>query len=155
MGGVADKVRRGPASTLRTFLAAAAVFLSAPASAVIPLPPETGRFLALSDIHFDPFADPAIVPGLIAADADRWPALFASSKVKTPVLSGADTNYPLLDSTLEAAAQEAGGEGYDFVLLTGDLLRHDFEDEFAKYGGGDKAALEAFTRKTMAFVNGE
>lgn len=32
--------------------------------------PATGRFLALSDIHFDPFADPAIVPKLIAAPAE-------------------------------------------------------------------------------------
>lgn len=27
-----------------------------------PAPAPSGRFLALSDVHFDPFADPSIVP---------------------------------------------------------------------------------------------
>jgi hypothetical protein len=109
----------------------------------------------LSDVHFDPFADPAIVPRLIAEGADRWPAIFASSRLTAPAAAGSDTNYPLLDSTLKAASAAAGREGYDFVLLTGDLLRHDFEETFAKYGGTDQGALTAFTVKTMAFVNRE
>jgi sphingomyelin phosphodiesterase acid-like 3 len=137
--------------------APALAFLSAAAAAAPPPtpPPATGRFLALSDVHFDPFADPAIVPKLIAAGADRWPAILASSRLTAPAGAGSDTNYPLLDSTLKAASAASGREGYDFILLTGDLLRHDFEDEFAKYGGGDKAALSAFTAKTVEFVNRE
>jgi sphingomyelin phosphodiesterase acid-like 3 len=135
--------------------ASACLLFSCAAAAAPPPPPATGRFLALSDVHFDPFADPAIVPRLIAADADRWPAIFASSRLTAPVGAGSDTNYPLLESTLKAASAAGGREGYDFVLLTGDLLRHDFEDQFAKYGGPGKAALGAFAIKTMAFVNDE
>jgi hypothetical protein len=40
------------------------------------------------------------------------------------------------------------------VLLTGGLLRHDFETSFARFGGGDKAALGAFAAKTLAFQRG-
>src|SRR5262249_14433439 len=35
-----------------------------------------GVFLHVSDIHFDPFADPALVPRLIAAPVDEWQAIF-------------------------------------------------------------------------------
>ena len=146
-------LRAGGRAGRAGILAVAALFLF-PTAAAAAAPP-TGQFLALSDIHFDPFADPAIVPKLIAAPVDRWPAIFASSRQTKPAAAGSDTNYPLLDSTLKAAAAAAGRPGYDFVLLTGDLLRHDFEDRFAQYGGTDKAALSAFTIKTLAFVNRE
>jgi hypothetical protein len=147
MGRIVKGMGRSAASACLLFLCAAA--------AAPPPPPAAGQFLAVSDIHFDPFADPAIVPRLIAADPDRWPAIFASSRLTAPVGAGSDTNYPLLDSALKAASAASGSEGYDFVLLTGDLLRHDFEETFVKYGGTDKAALDAFTVKTMAFVNRE
>lgn len=152
MGRVVERLRRAVALTLG---AVTAILLVREAAAAPPPPPATGQFLAISDIHFDPFADPTIVPRLIAAEAHHWPAIFASSRVTAPVGAGADTNYPLLDSTLKAAASAAGREGYDFVLLTGDLLRHDFETTFAKYGGSDKKALGAFALKTIAFVNRE
>jgi hypothetical protein len=139
---------------LRILVALPALLLTL-AAGPPPPSPATGRFLAISDIHFDPFADPAIVPKLIAAEAERWPDIFASSRLAAPVGAGNDTNYPLLDSTLMAAAAAGGRDGYDFVLLTGDLLRHDFETTFAKYGGSDKAALGAFAVKTLAFVNRE
>jgi hypothetical protein len=164
MGRVFEMVRRAAALASRaaayqrrwSILAAAPALLLLPApAAAAPPPPADGQFLALSDVHFDPFADPAIVPKLIAADAGRWPAIFASSRLTAPAGAGTDTNYPLLDSTLKAAAAAAGRRGYDFVLLTGDLLRHDFEISFAKYGGPDQTALSLFTRKTLAFVNRE
>jgi sphingomyelin phosphodiesterase acid-like 3 len=161
MGHIVAMVRRAFVSALRAagrarqwkLLAVAPALLLLPAAA--PPPPATGRFLALSDVHFDPFADPAIVPKLIAAEAGRWPAIFAASRRTQPAGAGSDTNYALLDSTLKAAAAAGGREGYDFVLLTGDLLRHDFEETFAKYGGGDKAAMSAFAVKTLTFVNRE
>lgn len=163
MGQFAGTMRRAFTLALRTaarsrrlkILAGAPALLLLATAADAPPPPATGRFLALGDIHFDPFADPAIVPKLIAADAERWPAIFASSRLTAPAGAGSDTNYPLLDSALKAAAAAAGKPGYDFVLLTGDLLSHGFEDSFAKYGGADKAALSAFTLKTLTFVNRE
>lgn len=122
-------------------------------AAAAPPPVPSGQFLALSDVHFDPFADASIVPRLIAADADSWPAIFAAAKPVPPVGAGSDTNYALFESTLRRAAAAGGPDGYDFVLVTGDLLRHDFETVFAKYGGSDKGRLQAFAAKTVTYVN--
>ena len=44
-----------------------------PSSAESP----TGKVLLLADIHFDPLADPAVVPRLIREDVSQWPAIFA------------------------------------------------------------------------------
>ena len=44
--------------------------------------PGQGVFLIISDIHFDPFADPAIVEELVAADVDAWPGIFESSQAE-------------------------------------------------------------------------
>lgn len=123
------------------------------AAAAPPSPPPTGQFLALSDVHFDPFADAAIVPRLLAAEAEEWPAIFAASKPAPPVGAGSDTNYALFESTLRKAASAGGRDGYDFVLVTGDLLRHDFETTFAQFGGSDPRKLQAFAAKTVAYVN--
>jgi len=133
--------------------ALAPLMLLLAAAAPPPPQPPSGQFLALSDVHFDPFADAAIVPRLIAAEADQWPAIFAASKPAPPVGAGSDTNYALFESTLRQAEAAGGRDGYDFVLVTGDLLRHDFETTFAKYGGGDPRALQAFAAKTVAYVN--
>jgi hypothetical protein len=48
----------------------------------LPLEPGPGEgvFLIVSDLHFDPFADPAIVKELAAADVHAWPAIFKGSK---------------------------------------------------------------------------
>lgn len=135
-----------------------AAFAQAPAAgpAAQPLDPRPapqplqGRFLLLSDIHFDPFADPAIVPQLIASRVEQWPAIFRTSRQSGPARAGADTNFPLLRSTLDQAGR--AGPPYDFVLVTGDLLAHDFEASFARFGGTGRAALVAFVQKTATFV---
>jgi sphingomyelin phosphodiesterase acid-like 3 len=109
-----------------------------------------GAFLALSDIHFDPLADPALLPRLVAAPVARWGKIFAGAKPAAAVTGGADTNYALFESTLQAA----GGRRYDFVLHTGDMLRHDFREAFVAAGGRD-ADFDGFAVKTIAFVAGE
>jgi 3',5'-cyclic AMP phosphodiesterase CpdA len=74
--------------------------LGAPANAQ-----QTGRtFLHVSDIHLDPFT------------------AFAGSKLAH---YGEDTNYALFATSL-AAIKKAGASA-DFVIVTGDLLVHDFE----------------------------
>ena len=52
-------------------------------------------FLSVSDLHFDPFADPAIVAKLEEADVSQWDAIFASSSVTTFSGYGMDLNDPL------------------------------------------------------------
>ncbi len=111
-----------------------------------------GTFVALSDLHFNPFYDPALVPALVRTDAARWEAVFAGSAVKGLGAYGSDVNFPLLESTLAAAARFA--QHPDFVLITGDFLGHNFQQLFAKSAspGAGNAALRRFVQKTLRFA---
>ena len=80
---------------------------------------DTGTFVVLSDIHFDPFYDPDLKPQLQAADARQWLRIFGSSKVTKLSNYGADTNYPLLKSALASLRRRAPKP--DFVLISGDF----------------------------------
>ncbi len=110
--------------------------------------PPTGRALLISDIHLDPLADPAIVKQLIASPVEQWSAIFQSSQQKSFSPYGADTNYPLFSSTLNAAAAQAP---FDYVIFTGDALRHNFSQAFVA-AGGTSDQFPAFAAKTEAFV---
>jgi len=118
------------------------------ASLPFSLGPGQGVFLHLSDIHFDPFADPTLVPQLIAAPIEQWQAIFQSSSKTGVAQYGHDSNYPLLASMLSAAQ----GPAYDYVLNTGDNLSHGFEQAFQRAGGADKD-YESFVLKTLQFVD--
>lgn len=116
-----------------------------------------GVFLHVTDIHFDPFADKALVPKLIKAPVARWERIFQSSK-KTPFSrrGQADTSYPLFISMLSAASNARDSRGkrvrYDYVLNTGDNLAHKFDKMFHEAGGKD-ADYQAFVIKTLRFVD--
>ena len=118
----------------------------------LPLYPGTGMFLMLSDIHFDPYADPAIMEQLGAkpTEACRAPA--------SPVFSkfGSDTNYPLLKSTLDhaAATAEENHFHYDYVIVTGDFLAHHFDGSYGRCVGGSEEAYQKFASDTIKFVDG-
>jgi hypothetical protein len=107
-----------------------------------------GVFLHLSDIHFNPFADPAIVRRLIAAPVEQWAAIFRASPSTPFWQKNQDTTFPLLTSMLAGAK----GPAYDYVLSTGDFLSHDFKDEFIK-AGGIESEYAGFVIKTMRFVD--
>ncbi len=108
----------------------------------------TGRALLISDIHLDPLSDPAIVRRLIAAPLSRWRPILQSAHERSLSTYGADTNYPLFASTLaEIAAQKR----FDYVVFTGDALRHNFSQAFVT-AGGTSDQFPAFAAKTEAFV---
>src|SRR5262249_17512863 len=143
-------------SAIRAIVAAAAGMLALATSlcgaraAQLPFTPGAGQgvFLHVSDLHFNPFADPTIVRRLIAAPVEQWAAIFRASK-NTPFWDkNQDTTYALLTSMLAAAK----GPAYDYVLSTGDVLSHDFKDEFVKVGGTE-AEYAGFVIKTMRFVD--
>jgi sphingomyelin phosphodiesterase acid-like 3 len=113
--------------------------------------PGQGVFLIISDIHFDPFADPAIVEELVAADVHAWRGIFERSQKKGFAPYGSDSNYPLLRSALEAAGRLLPRP--DFVLYPGDYLAHEFEAKFDASAGGGPEAYQRFVIKTMAFVS--
>jgi sphingomyelin phosphodiesterase acid-like 3 len=120
-----------------------------------PAPPFTpapgqGQFLILTDIHFDPFADPALVDRLVAAEVDAWPGIFAGGQ-QAFAQYGSDANYPLMMSALDAAKELLPQP--DFVLYAGDYLVHQFETKFDAHAGGGPEAFADFVVKTMTFVS--
>jgi sphingomyelin phosphodiesterase acid-like 3 len=90
----------------------------------------TGSFLHVSDIHFDPFATPGVAASLLPLNVDRWQARLVAAPDQTMARFGEDTNFPLLDSAL--AAMHAAARDVDFIIYTGDMLAHRFEDKAAK-----------------------
>jgi sphingomyelin phosphodiesterase acid-like 3 len=108
----------------------------------------TGRVLLISDIHFDPLADLSILEDLNNNPADQWEGTFAKSKQNAYARAPTDTNYPLLKSALYAAKAQGP---YDFVIASGDYLRHNFQERFPAVSKrtNDPAA---FATKTVVFV---
>jgi sphingomyelin phosphodiesterase acid-like 3 len=108
-----------------------------------------GNFLLMSDIHFDPFADPKLIKSLIAAPVEKWEGILESVPDELFAPSGKDANYPLMISALSEAAKKGP---YDFAILTGDYLVHDARALFVPVGGADEQAYEDFVTKTEIFV---
>lgn len=109
------------------------------------------RFLSVSDIHFNPFADPAIVTKLEAADVSQWDAILASSAITAFSTYGTDLNAPLLHSALGEMQKQIPSPA--FVLISGDFLAHDFDKLYQQYATDKSpAAYTAFVTKTIAYV---
>jgi hypothetical protein len=107
-------------------------------------------FLFFSDVHFDPFADPALVKTLAATDASGWRNVFASSSQKSPSSYGSDANFVLLESALDSMAATAGKA--DLIIFPGDALAHGFEEKYAALTGDtSQAGLGSFVQKTVTF----
>lgn len=123
------------------------------------LAPGQGLFLHLSDIHFDPFdvgdqdrsKIQKLVDELIDKDVLQWEDVFQSYHLSFPQAGSGDvdTNYPLLISALTAASQHGA---IDYVIHTGDYLRHDFVGTSLSYIPDDKVRAR-FTAQTVEFVN--
>lgn len=113
--------------------------------------------LLISDIHFNPFYDPAVVPELRAAShGSEWAAIFEKSGVKTLSPPKQDTNYPLLRSTLDAIASVEPDP--QVVLVGGDFLEHGFSAAALQAAGKKVGAapidpdVASFAGKTIEFV---
>jgi predicted MPP superfamily phosphohydrolase len=146
---------------LRSAAAKILVLISALTTLALSLPnehpglhpyPGTGMFLMLSDIHFDPYADPAIMEQLGAKPLAgcQTPGSASFSKF------GQDTNYPLLKSMLDdvAATAAANHFHYDYVIVTGDFLAHSFDARYRQCVGGRGEANQKFVSDTIGFVDG-
>jgi len=130
------------------------------------LPKALPHALMISDIHFDPFHDPAKVGQLAAAPVSAWEAILASPDSATQATDFAaiqktckgkpepDTSYALLVSALQAIKQNAPGAR--FVTVSGDLLAHEFACRFtATVPSATPAQYDAFIEKTMQYVAGK
>ena len=140
----------------------AAILAVAPAAlAQTAAPASTLPALFLSDIHLDPYADPAKVAKLNASPAAQWPALLATPDsptraADTTALSkacptrGLDTNAALFRSSLTAL--HANAAHATFVTLSGDLLAHSFDCKYKTLlPNATHAAYLAFVEKTIRY----
>ncbi len=143
--------RASEARTRATRLILAVILTLAPMAAGTAGPPPAGQFLLLSDIHFNPMADPRLVDRLAAGPAAEWPAILDASDDKSLGRYGADTNWHLLHSALEQ--MDAALPHPTFVLITGDFLAHHFRDQFnAAARHHSDTAFRGFVDKTMRFL---
>ncbi len=130
-----------------------------------PAASTTVPVVMLSDLHFDPFHDPAKFDRLRAAPAEQWQKILAEpdsptitediAKLNAKCRSrGVDTPWTLLESSLAAAHAESPHAL--FVTVSGDLLAHLFDCRFnalaTKPAEGD---YSAFAAKTLAYVAAE
>ena len=135
--------------------------------------PATYPVVAISDIHFNPLADPTLYPALAAAPASQWESIFqnAQSVSQTPPSAwGSDTNYPSLVLALSGVRQNLGTS--PVVLFSGDMLVHYLPELFCyaysnltpppppappttcpPLGGTGTVAMQQFIDKTVAFVS--
>lgn len=141
-----------PAKLPILVLAFTALALCLPDDPPAPQPrPGAGMFLMLSDLHFDPYSDLAILRrlGVTPTAACQAPASAAFAQF------GSDTNGPLLQSALDRAAATAAANHfhYDYVMVTGDFLSHHFDQRFRQCVGGGEEAYTKFAADTVRFVD--
>jgi sphingomyelin phosphodiesterase acid-like 3 len=118
--------------------------------------------LFVSDIHFEPFWDPAKAERLAAAPVAQWKTILAQPdsadrEARFAQLQqacrtrGDDTPYVLFAASLTAMRNDAAAA--KFVVVSGDLMAHAFSCKYAtlfpKAGPTD---YRSFTEKTVNFV---
>lgn len=114
----------------------------------------TQQWLVVSDVHFDPFADPRIVERLASAPAARWRAIFSSEGPQPYANYGSDTNFALLESALEGMRNQVSDP--PVVIISGDFLAHKFRDKFDRLvRDHDDAHYASFVDNTIRFLAGE
>jgi hypothetical protein len=113
--------------------------------------PGTGMFLMLSDVHLDPYRDAEVMKKLGANLKEGCPSSGSGSFPNF----GSDTNYSLLQSTLEHVVATAAGNHfhYDYVIVTGDFLAHGFDSRYRQCVGGGDEAYRKFSSDTIALVD--
>ncbi len=143
-----------------------------------PLPPASTHALAsgqaakvdisallVSDIHFDPFHDPARAKELVDAPVGQWRSILSAPLSANQQQAfdqlqqscharGADTPFALLRSGLQA--MKARQPGAKFMTVSGDLIAHDFTCRYEKlFPSAAPGGYEAYVVKTIAFVMAE
>ena len=121
--------------------------------------------LLVSDIHFDPFHDPARARELAAAPVSRWRSILSAPPSadqqqafaqlqQTCHAKGVDTPFSLLHSSLQAMKTRLPNAR--FMTVSGDLIAHAFTCRYATlFPSAAPGDYEAFVVKTMAFVMDE
>lgn len=109
------------------------------------------QFVVISDIHFNPLADPALIQQLTSAEPSQWEPILAGDVPSEVQKYGDDASWPLL-SALVRGLQNVQPKP-KLIILTGDIFPHKFQEKFvAASGSKDAAGFRSFSMKTFAFV---
>lgn len=126
-----------------------------PQAATVPV-------LMVSDIHFDPWHDPARFRALQAAPVSEWAAILSeppspdqpqrfAALQKACGAHGVDTDWTLFASSLAEMRREDPRP--DFLTLSGDLTVHEFRCRFEQLDPqGSETAYVAYAAKVASFV---
>jgi sphingomyelin phosphodiesterase acid-like 3 len=137
----------------------------APGAAAQKPATSSAEVLFVSDIHFEPFWDPGKAERLKAAPETEWNGILSSPATagqqerfaalqQTCRARGADTSFPLYQSSLRAMRVHASGAR--FTIVSGDLIAHDFSCKFAAvFPKAAPGEYRAFVEKTVRYVLGE
>jgi sphingomyelin phosphodiesterase acid-like 3 len=114
--------------------------------------PTSQQVLIASDIHFNPFADPALAVDLAKAPVRKWEAILSRSSSTAYSPYGQDTNWLLLQSALNAMHQAEPDP--TLVMITGDLLAHGFPQKYAQaIPDTNRDHYRVFVSKTVSFLS--
>ena len=121
--------------------------------------------LFVSDIHFDPFHDPARVRQLVSAPVGQWSSILSrppsssqpqafTALQQTCQARGVDTPETLLRSGL--SAMRARQPDAKFMLVSGDLVAHEFSCRYTTlFPHATPADYQSFVEKTIRYVVGQ
>ena len=105
----------------------------------------------ISDVHFDPMADPKLVDRLALSEPEEWQTVLERAADTSLGRYGKDSNWPLLRSALGQMKETLPSPA--FVIVPGDFLAHNFRREFdATAADHSDAAYRLFVRKTVQFL---
>ncbi|QDV39338.1 metallophosphoesterase [Tautonia plasticadhaerens] len=146
-------IARRPFASLAVLLIA----LPGPSPMTRPARDDPGRFLLLSDIHFDPFFDGTLFHRLAAEPIERWAQILAGSRPAGFNPRGTDSNFALLSAALDDARRRCPDP--DFVLYPGDFLAHRWQHRYDALAPrshlDDPASYRIFTGKVVRFLAAE
>jgi len=121
----------------------------------------TASFLAVSDIHFDPFqfcgdSSPCkLIETLNSVPASRWNEILSQDIDHSPS-SGHDSSYQFLEFALTGLQKQADASHVRFAIITGDFLGHHYKDLYFKYASDQTLeGYQTFVQKTFNFLTGE
>jgi len=119
------------------------------------------RFLAIADIHFDPFTacgnqKPCqLIEDLRAAPTEQWEAIL-TQQVKDQPKYFEDSNFLLLKSSLDELKNIAKTKQPKFVLVLGDMLAHHFRQLYTEYSSDtSQQSYQEFVKKTLTFLKSQ
>lgn len=122
--------------------------------------PPLKKFIAIADIHFNPFIGcdkyPNVCPilsELRVADIQSWDAIFQKYTDSIQTHYHQDTDYLLLQSTLTELRTLFHQERPTFILMLGDFLAHKFPEQYKKYAGEESiTGYQTFVKKTFQYL---